>query len=230
MLEEYEPDILACSETWMTDKCQKETLENECYVFHSRHKPLNWPGAQGVGFFIKRTLNWTERPDLDHKGLMNVCIEVRRTNCKPVIISCLYRHFSTKFDWYHHLEENVKLLDNNKTQCIITGDFNIDVLKAKESKKLLDLMQDYGFRQTINSPTRITQNSSTCIDLTFSNIEKYTSGVACVSVADHLMNYIVLGTTNSLNTHHYVTTRKFKNLNSEKLVSELSKVPWPGIR
>lgn len=141
---------------------------------------------------------------------MNCSTEIKRKNCKSIIVSCIYRHFFCKINWFNHLEECVKLLDYNKTQNIITGDFNIDVPMPNESKTPLELMQDYGLNQIIKTPTRITQRNSTCIDLTFTNIDKYTSGVACVSVADHLMNFVILGQKNDVGGAHCYRLLKFK--------------------
>ena len=110
----------------------------------------------------------------------------------------------------------LKLLDASPNDCITTGDFNIDTFKPVEFKHLLGLMEEYGCTQMIKSATRITENSKTCIDLTFTNCQRYTSGVACVSVADNLMNFTIRGEKSQGGTHRYITSRSFKRLDEHE--------------
>ena len=130
------------------------------------------------------------------------------------------------------MDELFPLLENNSSQSIITGDFNIDYNQLHKgdsyARKLDDLAIAYGFNQTIKLPTRrrVTESSSTCNDLTFTNATEHTSGVGVISVADHLMNYIVLGKQNTPANHRYVTSRNFKNLDREKMVEDLHMVHW----
>ena len=73
-------------------------------------------------------------------------------------------------------------------------------------------MSDYEFSQVIDAPTRITKNSQSCINLIFTNVEAFTSGVAVVSVADHLMNYLIMGSSPNYSPHRYIFTRKLNYL------------------
>ena len=204
-------------------------IETDSYAFHSRQKLSEWPGAQGVGFFVRRTFDFTERRDLDHPNLMISSIEVRKQrNAKPIIISCLYRHFTIRVNWYGQLEDFTKLLDASPNDCIINGDFNIVTFKPAESKHLLGLMEDYGFTQVIKSATRITENNKTCIDF-FTNCQRYTSGVACVSLANHPMNFINLGEKSQGGTHHYITSRSFERVDEHALLEDLKQAPWSVI-
>lgn len=132
LLVDYNPDILACSETWLEDDYDKGPIETDMYAFYSRQKPADMQGEQGVGFFIKRSLDSTERPEFDHPHIMNCTIEIRRNKSKPIILSCIYRHYSTRVNWYSDLEDLLGNLDNSGLGCILTGDFNNDVLKPTE--------------------------------------------------------------------------------------------------
>lgn len=53
---------------------------------------------------------------------------------------------------------------------VLGGDFNIDFHKNSNKKiDLLNLMLTFNFHQLIQESTRITSNSSTCLDLIFVN-------------------------------------------------------------
>ena len=87
-------------------------------------------------------------------------------------------------------------------------------------------MDDYGLCQVIQSPTRITATSSTCIDLTFTNLDHYSSGVLYVAVADHLLNFVILGGKTQGAKHKTITARSLKRVNPDSLLSDLEAAPW----
>ena len=55
--------------------------------------------------------------------------------------------------------------ETNIFNILITGDFNLDILKDNSSQKVRDLCQQFNFEQIINEPTHYTENSSSLIDL-----------------------------------------------------------------
>ena len=75
-------------------------------------------------------------------------------------------------------------------ESILLGDFNTDTSSTKPStlkKSLSDFMNLFGFTQIINEPTRVTDTSSTTIDLILvSDVEKITQqGVISNGISDH---------------------------------------------
>ena len=62
-----------------------------------------------------------------------------------------------------------------EAEVILLGDFNVNFLATKNDatralkRKLLSLTSMYNLEQLIDKPTRITENSSTLIDLLFAN-------------------------------------------------------------
>ena len=96
------------------------------------------------------------------------------------------------------MESQYIKLDATKLNCVILGDFNIDYEAVDEpgsnAQKLDSLSADYSFQRKVHAYTRITDESATIIDLCLTNIKNLqtTAGVAAVSVADHLMNFLVL--------------------------------------
>jgi len=73
---------------------------------------------------------------------------------------------------------------------------------------------------------RIANSSSTIIDLTITNVKNYTAGVGVISVADHLMNFIILDSKFTKPNHRFVTSRNFKRLDTKKFLDDLTLVPW----
>ena len=100
---------------------------------------------------------------------------------KEVIVFVIYRSHSqsnNEFDSFLSNTENLASDINNRKPAlsIITGDFNArsqswwsNLILITEGSKLLALSSLNGFSQLINEPTHIQTNSTSCIDLTFTD-------------------------------------------------------------
>ena len=76
-------------------------------------------------------------------------------------------------------------------RILLAGDFNIALLNYEKdinSQKLIDIMANHGFLQTVSRPTRITDHSATLIDHVFSNISDNITSTNLVThdLSDHL--------------------------------------------
>ena len=63
-------------------------------------------------------------------------------------------------------------MDSENKEIILVGDFNADLSNSKitaQTKALIDITNEFQFKQFINEPTRITESTSSTIDLAFSN-------------------------------------------------------------
>ena len=66
------------------------------------------------------------------------------------------------------IEDSIGLaFDTNIQNSLITGDFNLDLLKDTSKRKIADLCQHFNLKQLINDPTNFTETSSSIIDLFF---------------------------------------------------------------
>ena len=102
-------------------------------------------------------------------------------NNHKVTFSVIYRSPSQKNDEFVTFFSNFrKLLNdiNNRkpSLSVITGDFNwrcsswwSNNINTTEGLKLFSLMSSNGFSQLIHEPTHIQANSSSCIDLVFTD-------------------------------------------------------------
>ncbi len=117
---------------------------------------------------------------------------------------------------------------NNK-EVIITGDFNIDLLKVNDKhiiSEYFDMLTSYSFYHKITVPTRLTNNHWTLIDnflckLTESTLD-ITTGVLIKSFSDHQPYFILL---NNVQTRDYppvsVKVTKHDNESRHNFYNEL---------
>ena len=88
--------------------------------------------AGGVGFYIKSSLTYTLRRDIDLnlKAVENMWIQIE-TNTKPITIGVVYRHPVYTVDQLNNFNDRLETifhnLTNSKLDFFRTGDFNIDL-------------------------------------------------------------------------------------------------------
>ena len=87
---------------------------------------------------------------------------------KKLLIGTFYRPPNSAQEVLSSIEDSISLaFDTNIQHILITGDFNLDILKQSSNKKVLDLCQHFSLDQLINEPTHHTESSSSIIDLFF---------------------------------------------------------------
>jgi hypothetical protein len=126
-------------------------------------------------------------------------VEIILKDRKNLIIGCIYRHPSsdisiTEFT-ENYLEHILYKINKEKKECVIMGDFNIDLLKSSEDNaagKFYNSLSSYFFTPYILQPTRL--RSKTLIDNIFYNSLEYHSfsGNLLFELSDHLTQFLIL--------------------------------------
>lgn len=100
--------------------------------------------------------------------------------------------------------------------------------KQKRRQLLIDLEESFHLTCPINSPTRITNVSSTLIDVLLTNRPDYfiKSGTFDPEISDHCLIYGIL---NEKTIHHQpktIMSRNLKSITFEPIAEELANAPW----
>lgn len=152
-------------------------------------------------------------------------------------ITGIYRPPSTRLDIFlQDLESLVLSLSMNDNEVIL-GDLNINILDEDDLHvtQYLNIMSLGGFLQCINKPTRVSINSSTCIDHIFLKIKNYNtkindlkSAVLRSALTDHY--FVVLSVGDVLNkrvmSNKRTTVNKIRYVNLNR---DLEKEQWKEI-
>ena len=122
-------------------------------------------------------------------------------------------------------------LKPNKSHIILSGDFNIDLLKTdshEPTKRNVDIMLSHGMIPRISSPTRITHHSATNIDNIFSNnlLNPITSGIIINDMSDHLPNYIIIDYELSRARPKQTKIKCFSIRNLERFTNHINSIDW----
>lgn len=127
---------------------------------------------------------------------------------------------------------------HRKTECLITGDFNLNLLKHNVHSDtgcfLNGLLHD-SFIPLITRPTRFTDSSSTLIDNIFSNkiFDKAVSGTLITDISDHLPVFYIKNEICQNSNVKFVRKTYYKRNITEQginnLKMKLSETDWSDI-
>ena len=163
---EYKPDILALTETWLTEN--DSNCIYEFLTLNYNFKYITRPDSRfgGVGIIFKDTykLNKFEKHTLAYSDCLVSNIKINNNTDLNVIV--IYRPPSNNYvSFINNLYELLSSLPSNNT--IIMGDFNFKVNQhISSSISLTDMLSSSNFIQHITTPTHSSGNT---LDLVISS-------------------------------------------------------------
>ena len=177
-------------------------------------------------------LTYSVRTDLNISNLENLCPEIRKPNSKPFIIVTWYRPPNSPNEVFSSLENLIGRLDSENVEFYLMGDMNCNMALMSDTncRLLSDITNLYGLHQLINEPTRVTDTTSTLIDLIYTNYpdKVVCSGVCHVSISDHslIFAYRKLSIGAVSKRHNVINYRSFKNFNRDQFRSDIASQNW----
>ena len=156
-------DIICLTETWLDQRTSNNTISLNDYNLYRRDRFGDNHG--GVCVYVKQNIYSRRRSDIERLNIECVWIEVSVHN-KKILLGTFYRPPNSPQEVLSSIEDSISLaFDTNIQHILITGDFNLDILKQPFNKKVLDLCQHFSLDQLINEPAHYTESSSSIIDL-----------------------------------------------------------------
>ena len=230
-------DVICITETRLSHK-NPLTTNIELPGYNIEQTPSE-SSAGGTLIYISQNLLYKRRTDLQiccPKELESVFIEVIIPNKQSCILGTIYKHPSMKHFKFNndYMEELLRVITHENKNCILTGDFNLNLLKHAKSpgvSKFLENLLSHNFMPQITLPTRITEKTATLIDniLINNNVLNCISGNITTSISDHLPQFIVLdsllGTSTDESSFQFLY-RSFKNFNEENFSNDINQINW----
>ena len=208
------------------------------YNFISKIRKLN-PQRGGVGIFIHNNLKYTEKDFSQfHKdgNFEIVGIDIKELK---ILLIAIYRpngHVNSNTqEFINTLELTLKHIRSTSKDrhVIISGDFNIDLLKVDnpQVRDLTDILVTEGFLPLITLPTRVTQYTASTIDHIWSNKADSTSSAIVLNdsyISDHMPNGISFETVKS-KKYKTIYKRKYETQNISEFKNQLRDINWDCI-
>ena len=194
----------------------------------------------GVACYIRQNINYNKK-DIFPDSIENIVVDILLPKTKPFTVCTLYRP-PVQYNFVDDINDNFDKLSPESTDIFILGDMNINILKNGVNflkrttclngstpietilKKYKTFCSSFSLLQIINSPTRVTSNTSSLIDhiLTNANDKISNSGVIDVGLSDHQLIFCTRKLLKTkFNFHKKIKCRSFKNYNSEIFIQRL---------
>lgn len=225
-------DIICLSEVWSVPDTsilgiQGYTLEVKC-----RNHTLR---GGGVGAYIHSSLKYRLLGNFEVAHAESLWLEVV-INEKKIIIGVIYRKPNTDIhEFQDSLLSIVHDLKLDKSQCVLTGDFNINLLGDEmAADNFLTSMQCIGMHQLINFPTRVTQHGFSLIDHIYTNmnVPSIHAGIIESDVTDHFPIFTIFKSNiqfKKKSCRGKLMSRSYKNYDVTKFHAELANITWESV-
>lgn len=228
-------NAICLCETWLS----QEKLEN---LHFSEYKIAasycrRTRGGGGVSILLQDHIYFKEIyeiRDMSIEYCIEICaIELPKEN---ILILIIYWNRREEDLFIRQLKQVMQYIIKKykKFNVILGGDFNINILENNsKTSSFLDLMLEYKFKQLIKEPTRISQTTSTCLDLIFTNFSDKNNyaTVEELGFSDHSATIFHMKIQNVIKkqTYWYTQKRFYNTRNVQKFKSELKKQNWAEI-
>ena len=152
-----------------------------------------------------------------------------------MLFGVIYGHPNTDMDKFSSevIGKFVSTITKEKRECILMGDFNINLLNHQSDASTADFFNTLSsalFQPLILQPTRVTSHSKTLIDDVSTNKLEYncTSGNITTSISDHFpqFTHIERLTDYTKLKMKKVWKRDYRNFSNQEFLEELGKIDW----
>ena len=222
--------VFALTETWLSDGVSSGDLAVSNYIL-VRNDRCGRGG--GTGVYISNNIMWS---NLSVSTIIEQTWVKLQINGKIIAVGSVYRPPGSDYtEFLDILEDTVTDLLVVCDEIVLMGDFNIDLLNKRDASvvRFLSLIESYGLKQVIDSPTRITNSSSTLIDHVIISFEgQHDAGVVDVGPPfDHHLVYCTIQMKHDSIYPIIKVVRDYGVLDVDLLLRDLEAIDWfPLIR
>ena len=228
-------DIIGFSETNIKRDTPRDLYKFQGYkMFHINR---NWGRCGGVAILVKEEyapftkliqVNYSE----NQPELIFAEIEINKVK---ICVGVIYKSPSERYGVYSNILEILAFLTTKFNHCIFLGDFNIDNLKVNSPAfKYLknNILDPLSLTQIVKSPTRITFDTCTLIDLILVSCPesvKFCGTADFSGVSDHKLVYCSYSLKKIKYKPQIIKRRDFRNFVKEKFSSDMLSADWNSI-
>ena len=235
LMREKDYDIFAVSESWLNSTVTNAEIEMEGYKV-TRLDRLDKIGG-GVCVYTRATLKVKRLKDISgisESGFHQLWMQVQLNHLKSFVFCVTYRpDYCPVSCFVDDFMDNYSQALTLGKPLLITGDLNCNLLEpgCSEAVALLDFCKSVNLTQLINEPTRVTETSSTLLDVIItSNVNLVESfGVLPCHISDHYLVHVTLKLKILKPPPRFVKMRSFRHYDGQQFVADLVRIPWDEV-
>ena len=198
------------------------------------HVDRNWGNNGGVGILIKNEYApKAKKINVNYKEIQpeHIFIEIEINKIK-MAVGVMYKSPSVRYGVFSDILEILAFLTTKYDHCLFLGDMNVDQLKINSPsfKYFQDnILNPLSLSQMVTSPTRITKDSCTLIDLILVNSPenvKFTGTADFSGISDHKLVYCSYSLKKPKFTPQIIRRRDFRNFVKDKFITDMENAQW----
>ena len=233
--------IIGITESKLDDSVSNSEIDIDNYTLircdRNRH-------GGGVACYIRDDINFTQKSIFDSE-IENIFIDVLLPKTKPFTVGIFYRP-PNKTNFIDKIINDFSKLNSENNDLFILGDMNInlsqngkyildknnnDKTACPQFKKYKEFINNFGLKQLIRHPTRITCSTSSLIDHILTNAKEKISqsGIIDIGLSDHQMIFCTRKVTKiKIGMPKYINFRSMKNYSKELFNDKLQNINFPN--
>ena len=188
----------------------------------------------GVACYIRSDISFNVRTDFS-ADIENIFFDMLLPKLKPILVGIIYRP-PDQSGFLEKLSSSIANANSfDSHEAYILGDFNINLnsknLISNSSKRYKEFCSTHGLKQLIDSPTRVTEKTSSLLDHILTNAQDKISqsGVIDAGLSDHQITYCTRKVKKEKYYEHKdITIRSLKNYTQEAFVNALVEIDFPN--
>ncbi|KAK3106046.1 hypothetical protein FSP39_011601 [Pinctada imbricata] len=185
----------------------------------------------GVMVYVKSGIIARRRHDLENQYDETIWLTVQLKGV-ALNICAIYRPETSRGDFWDRLENSIGNALEESPHLILNGDWNINFLNNIPTR-INDMLLIYSLNNLITEPTRVSNNSATCIDPIFvsDEIENIESGVINTDnqLTDHFATYCSLNLISNVPQSFRRDVWLYNQANFDQLKNDLHNTEWGSI-
>ena len=235
VLDNTEFDAFAVSETWLTKNTPKSRyFLNNFNIF--RLDRMNKRGG-GLCLYVRNiyTCKKITIPNSSNSYLAEMLWVEISTKKTKIAVGVFYKPPKIPYACFEKVFDSLLYIYSKYQNTILLGDFNVNMLNADslEVRALNNFIIDpFELTQLVKSPTRITEKSSTLIDLMFVSKEEnvlFSGSCDAPGISDHHFTYLAYNVKKEKFKPKIVKSRTFKNFDFEGFQRHAENINWESI-
>lgn len=187
-------DCICVQETWLPEHADCSLLALDGYSLISQGFSSSTHG--GVAIYVRLKYHFSVLHSVRNDAWEALFVGISgKSGCPPLVIGNIYRppnnNNENLSNFINEITQCFSMFQHPHGKCIVTGDFNIDLLKINEKpqfREYFNTITSLGYTPRLTFPTRLTDNNGTLIDNILTNFlesHQTVSGIMTTKISDH---------------------------------------------
>lgn len=226
-------DCIVLSETWKIIEPSIFDINGYELIYNESHFNQN----DGVIVYVNSSLNFTYDILPLHNNINALKINITSNINGSVVVTAFYKSPTININEFNaSLNAFLERHENNENEIkLFLGDLNINLLEPhdRHTAEYLNILNEFGYKSTINDSTRVQGNSESCLDHIFlkTNVNNYDNILPLVlktTMTDHFATILQIGYENNA-VHEIGDSRYINFINENKLINSLQHLCWDSV-